>query len=125
MWRGVEAAKRGVNLENRRVCREPLDGPVQVDDGYVGGRSSQPGRPNGTKALVLVATEPAGRVRIEHSPDLTKKSVKSFVDRNLTDSSEVTTDGYRSFSTKSLGTRRHHQHNQKNSNHPCLRFEIP
>ena len=94
-------------------CREPLDGPVQVDDGYVGGRSSQPGRPNGTKALVLVAAEPAGRVRIEHSPDLTKKSVKSFVVRNLTDSSEVTTDGYRSFSTKSLGTRRHHQHNQK------------
>lgn len=97
--------------------REPLDGPVQVDDGYIGGRGRQPGRPNGTKALVLVAAESNGRVRIEHSPDLTKKSVKSFVDRNLTVSSEVTTDGYVSFSSKSLGVRPHRQHFQKKKRH--------
>jgi len=97
--------------------RDSLDGSVQVDDGYIGGLSRQPGRPKGTKALVLVAAEPHGRVRMEHSPDLTKKSVKSFVDRNLTSTSRVTTDGYRSFSAKSLGTRTHSKHVQKKKRH--------
>lgn len=100
-----------------RRTREPLDGPVQVDDGYIGGRSRQQGRPNGTKALVFVAAEAHGRVRLEHSPDLTIESVKAFVDRNLTTASEVTTDGWVSFSSKSLGARPHRQHFQEKKRH--------
>jgi transposase-like protein len=97
--------------------REPLDGPVQLDDGYVGGVDDRPGRPNGNKALVLVAAERHGRIRMEHSPDLTIPSVKSFADRNLSKSCRVTTDGYRSFGSKSLGARPHHQHVQKKKRH--------
>jgi len=97
--------------------REPLDGPAQVDDGYIGGRSRQPGRPKDTKALVFVAAEVNGRVRIEHAPSLEIKSVKAFVDRNLKASSEITTDGWVSFSSKSLGERPHCQHFQEKKRH--------
>jgi len=71
------------------------------------------GRPKETKALVLVAVEVHGRVRFEHSPDLTIETAKSFVDRNLENFCSVTTDGWRSFSEKSLGARSHQQHIQK------------
>ena len=98
-------------------ARQPLAGPVQLDDGYIGGVDERPGRPKGNKALVLVAAEPGGRVRLEHSPDLTTQSVKSFVCRNLSSESRITTDGYRSFNKKSLGPRPHHQHVQKKKRH--------
>jgi len=97
--------------------RLPLDGPVQVDDGYIGGLSEQVGRPNGTKAIVLVGAELRGRVRMEHSPNLTTEAAKSFIDRNLTSSCTVTTDGWAAFREKSLGGRPHHQHIQKKKRH--------
>lgn len=92
--------------------RERLHGPVQLDDTYIGGKDDKPGRPNGTKAVVLVAAERGGRVRLENSPDLTKKSVRSFAERNLAQDCWVTTDGYRSFSPKSLSPRKHLRHVQ-------------
>lgn len=109
-------------LHKLRKCafsrdRTPLKGAVQLDDGYIGGRSQEIGRPKETKALVLVAVEAHGRVRIEHSPDLTMETAKSFADRNLEDSCQVTTDGWRSFSEKSLGPRAHQQHIQKKKRH--------
>lgn len=97
--------------------REPLRGPVQLDDTYIGGRDDRPGRPKGNKALVLVAAEPNGRMRLEHSPDLTKKSIRSFAERNLAESTSVTTDGYRSFSARSLSPRKHEQHVQRQKRH--------
>jgi len=100
--------------------RTPLSGSVQLDDGYVGGVDERPGRPKGNKALVLVAAEKYGRVRLEHSPNLTIDAVKSFAERNLLPSSEVTTDGYRSFGKKSLGSRPHNQHVQEKKRHFSL-----
>jgi transposase-like protein len=97
--------------------RNPLEGPVQLDDGYVGGRDDRPGRPSGNKALVITAAERWGRVRMEHSPNLTKKAVTSFAERNIRRDSSVTTDGYRSFSEKSLGPRRHTRHIQPKKRH--------
>ena len=97
--------------------RTPLSGSVQLDDGYVGGVDDRPGRPKGNKELVFVAAERHGRVRLEHSPNLTIVAVKSFVERNLSPGSMVTTDGCRSFSEKSLGSRQHLQHVQKNKRH--------
>lgn len=97
--------------------RKPLQGPVQLDDGYVGGLDQRPGRPKGNKALVIVAAERNGRVRMEHSPNLTKKSVNSFASRNISPESHITTDGYRSYSEKSLGPRPHHRHIQKKKRH--------
>lgn len=97
--------------------RTQLEGAVQLDDGYIGGRSQQTGRPKGTKALVLFAVEPQGRVRMEHAPDLTIETAKAFVERNLSHSSSVTTDGWISFGKKSLGQRSHTQHIQKKKRH--------
>lgn len=97
--------------------RRPLCGPVQLDEGFVGGVDERPGRPKANKALVVVAAERDGRVRLEHSPDITIESVKSFAKRNLSEDAQVTTDGYRSYSSKSLGPRQHNRHLQKKKRH--------
>jgi transposase-like protein len=112
-WSWLHKLRRCAFSQNRTR----LEGQVQLDDGYIGGLDARPGRPKGNKALVLVAAEARGRLRMEHSPDMTKRSVKSFSDRNLDLSSGVTTDGYRSFSAKTLGPRSHHQHIQKKKRH--------
>lgn len=112
-WSWLHKLRRCAFSQNRKQ----LAGPVQFDDGYVGGLDQRPGRPKGNKALVLVAAETWGRVRMEHSPNLTKQSVKSFADRNIFDDAPVTTDGYRSFSSKSLGNRTHTRHVQPKKRH--------
>lgn len=112
-WSWLHKLRRCAFSRNRKL----LEGPVQVDDGYVGGVDERPGRPRGNKALVFVAAETWGRVRMEHSPNLTKQSVKSFADRNIINDAPVTTDGYRSFSSKSLGTRKHTRHIQPKKRH--------
>ncbi len=106
-------------LHKLRACmvtsgRSQLGGAVQFDETYFGGADNRPGRPKGNKALVLVAVEHKGRARLEHAPDLTIQSVRSFAERNLADADiHVTTDGYRSYGGKSLGERPHHRHEQK------------
>lgn len=100
-----------------RPDRDPLCGPVQLDDTYIGGKDDRPGRPKGNKAVVLVAAEARGRVRLEHSPDLTKKSVRSFADRNIAQHSHVTTDGYRSLGPRSLYPRTHDRRVQNKKRH--------
>ena len=56
-------------LHKLRKCmvlpgRARLRGPVQLDDTYIGGEDDRPGRPKGNKALVFVAAEARGRVRL-------------------------------------------------------------
>jgi len=109
-------------MHKLRACmvtpgRQRLSGGVQFDDTFVGGLDKRPGRPKGNKALVLVAAEHKGRARLEHSPDLTIGSVRSFAGRNLSSHTPVTTDGYRSYSSKSLGERPHNRHIQKKKRH--------
>lgn len=107
-------------LHKLRCCmvrpdREPLTGDVQFDDTYFGGNDNRPGRPRpgGKKALVYVATEAGGRVRLEHAPDLQAETIKNFSDRNLATDCQVTTDGYRSYNKTALGARTHSKHVQK------------
>jgi transposase-like protein len=98
-----------------RPHRQPLRGNVQVDDTYFGGNTRRPGRPKpgGRKALVFVAVEPGGRVRLEHAPNLRTATVKSFLDRSVDKNCEVTTDGYRSYNRTSLDSRTHAKHIQQ------------
>lgn len=109
-------------LHKLRACmsrpgRPPLTGPLQLDDTYVGGLDNRPGRPDGNKAVVFVAVEPGGRARMEHSPNLKGSTIRDFANRNIAPGGHVTTDGYRSYSAKSLGPRRHHQHVQNKKRH--------
>lgn len=101
----------------RRTDRSPLTGQLQVDDTYIGGLDTRPGRPNGNKAVVFVAAEPKGRTRMEHSPNIKAPSVRSFAERNLAPGASVTTDGYRSYSAKSLSPRSHLRHVQTRKRH--------
>lgn len=100
-----------------RPARERLDGTIQIDDAYVGGLDQRPGRPNGNKAVILVATEAGGRVRLEHAPNLTGATIHEFAQRNLAEGTRVTSDGYRSYSAKSLAGRPHSAHVQKHKRH--------
>lgn len=106
-WTWLHKLRRGIVRDHR----EPLAGEVQLDDAYLGGPAEGTGRPKpgGNKALLFVAVEPGGRARIEHAPDLTTASMGSFVKRNLSHASWVTTDGYVTYGKTSLAGRRHHK----------------
>jgi hypothetical protein len=90
-----------------RQDRSPLQGDVVVDDAYFGAPSDRPGRPGGRKAPIFVAAEEDGRIRLEHAPDLSVGSVRSFVERNTAEGCHVTTDGYGTYNGSSIRRRAH------------------
>lgn len=97
-----------------RPDREPLKGTVYLDEGYIGGPNNRVGRPNGVRtAAVFVAAEHNGRIRMEHSPNVKGKWVKSFVERNIAQETRITTDAFNTYSESTLGSRDHEQVVQK------------
>lgn len=92
-----------------RHDRSRLEGHVVVDDAYFGAKSGRPGRPAEQKAAIFVAAEEDGRIRLEHAPDLSTSSVRSFVERNITEGSQVTTDGYGTYNRSTIRGRGHQQ----------------
>ena len=90
-----------------RQGRTPLEGDVVVDDAYFGAPSDRPGRPGARKAPVFVAAEQDGRIRLEHAPDLSVGSVRSFIERNTAEGSQITTDGYGTYNASSIRRRMH------------------
>ena len=93
-----------------RAGREPLEGPVEVDDAFVGGpEHNVMGRESIKKAKIVVAVEvpggprtQLGRIRLAHVPDFSRRSLTGFVRRNVQPGSEVTTDGWQGYNP--LGT---------------------
>lgn len=83
-----------------RPGRERLSGRVEVDDAYVGGLNEQgiPGRHLGTKALIVVAAEEAGRrigrIRMRRVPDASARSLCGFVQQAVEPGSVVHTDDW-------------------------------
>ena len=92
-----------------RHDRSRLEGHVVVDDAYFGAKGGRPGRPAEQKAAIFVAAEEDGRIRLEHAPDLSTSSVRSFVERNITEGSHVTTDGYGTYNRSTIRGRGHQQ----------------
>jgi transposase-like protein len=85
-----------------RLEREPLEGPVEVDDVYFGG--SGRGRSKLTKTRVLVAIEVpgngrtrAGRVRFQVVDRFTKPTLIRFVCDHVAPGAVVLTDGLQSY----------------------------
>lgn len=85
-----------------RAGREPLEGPVEVDDGFLGGEEEGViGRKTFKKARIVVAVEvpgpsraQTGRVRISHVNDFSASSLVGFVLESVRPGSKVITDAW-------------------------------
>lgn len=85
-----------------RAGREPLEGPVQVDDAFIGGEEKGvAGRQTLKKAKCIVAVEvpgdarkASGRIRLAQVPDFSTSSLIPFVVGNVLTGSTVITDGW-------------------------------
>ena len=98
-----------------RAESEPLRGSVQIDEGFLGGRSSKEhgGRSIADKAAILVAAEVAnGRVRLEHAPNADNASAADFFKRQIAPDATVITDGGGIYNPKTLANRPHEAHVQ-------------
>lgn len=88
-----------------RAGREPLAGPVEVDDCFIGGQEEGvSGRETFKKAKVVVAVEvlgafrrQLGRVRLGHVADFSASSLVSFVIDSVAAGSTVITDGWKGY----------------------------
>lgn len=86
-----------------RPGRDLLEGPVEVDEGFVGGREiGMDGRQTAEKSIVVVAVEVrkgakgeiAGRARLSRVERATKDSLEGFVTEAIARGSLVRTDGW-------------------------------
>ena len=97
-WAWLHKLKRGMV----RCGRDPLLGPVEVNDAFIGGEEvGIAGRQSATKARVVVAVEikssfrpVAGRVRLKHVHDFSAASLIPFVAENVVEGATVITDGW-------------------------------
>jgi transposase-like protein len=84
--------------------RDPLTGPVEVDDFYVGGIEEGRGggrKSDSTKAIAVAAIElrgtGSGRLRLAVIPDLSAASLCGFVATVVDDGATVHTDGWQGY----------------------------
>jgi transposase-like protein len=85
-----------------RPGRDQLNGNVEVDEIFVGGRErGYEGRGAQTKALVIIGAEErgrgTGRIRMAHIPDASKRYLHGFVQQAIAPGSLVHTDGWASY----------------------------
>ena len=83
---------------------EPFDGPtlvgiIEVDETLMGGKRKNVGRGyRKNKTLVAGALQRGGKVRLERIPDVTRKTLHSFISRNVRDEAEaIYTDEFKSY----------------------------
>lgn len=97
-WTWHHKLKRGM-VRNER---DPLQGPVEVDEAFIGGKEQGVyGRETDKKSIVVVAVEIAGqsrpingRIRLQQITDCSSVSLIPFVEANVTAGSVVITDGW-------------------------------
>lgn len=88
-----------------RAGREALEGPVEVDDAFIGGEETGVrGRQTFKKAKIVVAVEiksesrpRTGRVRLKHVRDFSARSLVPFVVENVAKGAHVITDGWEGY----------------------------
>lgn len=83
---------------------DPFDGPtlvgvVEVDETLAGGKKRGKGRGyRGNKTIVAGAIQRGGNVRLEHIPDVEKKTLHGFIQRSVRDEAEaIYTDEFKSY----------------------------
>ncbi len=95
-----------------RPGRDPLVGPVQVDEIYIGGpRPGKRGRGAAGKTLVFVAVEDRdcrpGRIRLHKVNDASGASLISAVKKSIEPKSKVCTDDWKGYSQLSSSDYKH------------------
>ena len=85
-----------------RPDAEHMSQNVEIDEAYVGSKRLG-------KALVLVAAERGGRVRLALAENNDEATIKRFADAYIAPRADVTTDGLASYNGRSLGKRDHEQ----------------
>ena len=88
-----------------RPDADPLGQSVEMDEAFVGSKRLG-------KAVVLVAVEPQGRVRLALAENNDEATLKRFADACVAPTAIVTTDGLASYNEHSLGAREHDAHVQ-------------
>jgi len=105
-----------VRPQRERIGGNRDDWRIEVDEGYVGGRTRGEGRGVTHKELVAVAVEVrerdkprrkdgkrtrrdviAGRLRLRHIPNRSRKTLEGFVQESVEPSSLVITDGWKNY----------------------------
>jgi transposase-like protein len=77
--------------------RPMLDGKVEMDETYVGGRGHKPGRPK-DKEIVIGIRQRNGELRLFHSKDVKAKTLAKYIRENVSEDAEVIfTDDYPSY----------------------------
>ena len=83
---------------------DPFEGPtlfgiIEVDETLMGGKRKNVGRGyRKNKTLVAGALQRGGKVRLERIPDVTRETLHSFVNRNITDEAEaIYTDEWKGY----------------------------
>jgi transposase-like protein len=97
-WEWFHKLRRGMV----RPGRDKLQGPVEVDESYIGGVGTHVrGRGATGKAIVVIAAEVrgkgTGRVRMAVVPDVSAESLHKFILNNVFAGSEVRTDGWNGY----------------------------
>lgn len=111
-WKWLHRLRRAMV----RPGRDSLCGTVEVDETYIGGeRSGKRGRGAENKALVVIAVEDKGgatgkgmgRIRLQHIPDASAKSLVGFITTHVTNGSLIRTDGWGGYDSLPTAGYRH------------------
>ena len=111
-WKWLHRLRRAMV----RPARDSLCGTVEVDETYIGGeRPGKRGRGAANKALVVIAVEDKGgttgkgmgRIRLQHIPDASAKSLIGFITTHVTNGSLIRTDGWGGYDSLPAAGYRH------------------
>jgi transposase-like protein len=109
-----------------RTGRERLQGRVEIDEAYVGGKNKGPrGRGSEGKTLVIVAVEgidreQLGRVRFRCIPAITMECAEKFVTDYVEPGSVIVTDGWKSYNRLEKLGYRHEPYVQRTGGEEAL-----
>jgi transposase-like protein len=79
------------------VNKPKLDGKVEMDETYIGGRGHRPGRPK-DKEIVIGIRQRNGELRLFHSRDVKAKTLAKYIRENVSENATVIfTDDYPSY----------------------------